>query len=102
MDDFQCNFFVGSPGGPTVEACHVCPPGHYCDRRGSSVPSGQCAEGHYCPGGQINERPQQHQCSEGHFCEKVSHASLVFSLTTNIDFSFLVFWPNYKLVLVPI
>ncbi|XP_056230180.1 uncharacterized protein LOC130167724 [Seriola aureovittata] len=69
-----------SLGGATVEACQLCPPGHYCHQRGRAEPSGQCAEGYYCPGGQSSERPKQHVCSVGHYCEKVSHPVLVFKL----------------------
>ncbi|XP_056298042.1 multiple epidermal growth factor-like domains protein 6 [Pseudoliparis swirei] len=61
-----------SLGGSTVEACQPCPPGHYCDRRGRAEPSGRCAEGYYCPGGQSVERPPQHVSSAGHFCQKGS------------------------------
>ncbi|GLD57311.1 zonadhesin-like isoform X1 [Lates japonicus] len=61
-----------SLGGFTVEACQLCPPGHYCHQRGRAEPSGQCAEGYYCPEGQSSERPQQHVCSVGHYCEKGS------------------------------
>ncbi|XP_033181414.1 uncharacterized protein LOC113134181 [Mastacembelus armatus] len=61
----------GSLGGSTVKACQLCPPGHYCHQRGRAEPSGQCAEGYYCPEGQSTERPQQHVCSVGHYCEKM-------------------------------
>ncbi|XP_030258688.1 zonadhesin isoform X7 [Sparus aurata] len=61
-----------SLGGSTVEACQQCPAGHYCHHRGRAEPSGQCAEGYYCPEGQSSERPQQHICSVGHCCEKGS------------------------------
>lgn len=64
-------------GGSTVRACQLCPPGHYCQQRGRAEPSGQCAEGYYCPEGQSSERPQQHVCSVGHYCEKVIHLVLV-------------------------
>ncbi|KAK7882552.1 hypothetical protein WMY93_028726 [Mugilogobius chulae] len=59
-------------GGATVEACRPCPPGHYCHSRGQTGPSGLCAEGYYCPGGQTSPMPQQHVCSVGHFCKKGS------------------------------
>lgn len=74
----------GSLGGSTVEACQLCPPGHYCHQRGKAEPSGQCAEGYYCPEGQSSERPQQHVCSVGHYCEKVSHAVRGFKLLSVI------------------
>ncbi|XP_035765653.1 zonadhesin [Neolamprologus brichardi] len=61
-----------SLGGSTVEACQLCPPGQYCHQQGMAEPSGPCAEGYYCPEGQISERPQQHACSVGHYCEKGS------------------------------
>ncbi|KAA8594284.1 hypothetical protein FQN60_005118, partial [Etheostoma spectabile] len=61
-----------SLGGSTVEVCQQCPPGHYCHQRGIAEPSGQCAEGYYCPEGQSSDRPQQHVCSVGHCCEKGS------------------------------
>ncbi|KAF3847745.1 hypothetical protein F7725_020773 [Dissostichus mawsoni] len=61
-----------SLGGSTVEACQQCPQGHYCHQRGKTEPSGWCAEGYYCPGGQSTERPQQNVCSVGHYCEKGS------------------------------
>ncbi|XP_037836575.1 multiple epidermal growth factor-like domains protein 11 [Kryptolebias marmoratus] len=61
-----------SLGGSTVETCQPCPPGHYCQQRGMAEPSGQCAEGYYCPKGQSSKRPQQHVCSVGHYCEKGS------------------------------
>ncbi|XP_041849947.1 neurogenic locus notch homolog protein 4-like [Melanotaenia boesemani] len=61
-----------SLGGATTEACQPCPPGHFCHKRGIAEPSGHCAEGFYCPEGQISERPQQHVCSVGHYCEKGS------------------------------
>ncbi|XP_036928145.1 uncharacterized protein LOC119004899 isoform X4 [Acanthopagrus latus] len=61
-----------SLGGSTVEACQLCPAGHYCHHKGRAEPSGQCAEGYYCPEGQSSERPQQHVCSVGHCCEKGS------------------------------
>ncbi|KAF7668979.1 hypothetical protein LDENG_00271770 [Lucifuga dentata] len=61
-----------SLGGSTVEACQLCPAGHYCQQRGIAEPSGQCAEGYYCPEGQSSERPQQHVCPVGHHCEKGS------------------------------
>ncbi|CAF97492.1 unnamed protein product [Tetraodon nigroviridis] len=52
--------------------------GHYCHERGMAKPSGLCADGYYCPKGQISDRPQEYLCSEGQFCEKgsVSHDSL--------------------------
>ncbi|KAM8904697.1 uncharacterized protein AB9W97_008232 isoform 6-T6 [Spinachia spinachia] len=59
-------------GGSTVGDCQMCPPGHYCHQRGIAEPSGQCAEGYYCPEGQSSQRPQQHVCSPGHYCEKGS------------------------------
>ncbi|KAM4567238.1 uncharacterized protein PAE49_010636 isoform 2-T2 [Odontesthes bonariensis] len=59
-----------SLGGVTAEACQPCPPGHYCHQRGISEPSGHCAEGYYCPVGQISERPEQHVCLVGHYCVK--------------------------------
>ncbi|KAI4815467.1 hypothetical protein KUCAC02_005611 [Chaenocephalus aceratus] len=61
-----------SLGGSTVEACQQCPQGHYCHQRGTTEPSGWCAEGYYCPEGQSAERPQQNVCSVGHYCEKGS------------------------------
>ncbi|KAG7455700.1 SCO-spondin-like isoform X1, partial [Solea senegalensis] len=64
--------FKGSLGGSTVEACQVCLPGHYCHQSGKAEPSGQCAEGYYCPEGQSSAKPQHHMCSEGHYCEKGS------------------------------
>jgi len=70
----------GSLGGSTVEACQPCPPGHYCDRRGRAEPSGRCAEGYYCPGGQSVERPPQHVSSAGHFCQKVRPPVSLFQL----------------------
>ena len=74
----------GSLGGVTAEACQPCPPGHYCHQRGTSEPSGRCAEGYYCPVGQISERPEQHVCSVGHYCVKVSHSTLVLKLLSVI------------------
>ncbi|KAM9734328.1 uncharacterized protein ACNS7B_016072 [Menidia menidia] len=59
-------------GGVRAEACQPCPPGHHCNQRGLFKPSGLCAEGYYCPVGQISETPEQHICSVGHFCEKGS------------------------------
>ncbi|XP_077422977.1 uncharacterized protein LOC144052618 isoform X3 [Vanacampus margaritifer] len=56
----------------SMESCRPCPAGHYCHQRGSSEPSGQCADGYYCPLGQSSERPQQHVCPVGHYCEKGS------------------------------
>lgn len=79
---FVCS--PGSPGGSTAETCQPCPPGQYCQQRGMAEPSGQCAEGYYCPKGQISERPQQHICSVGHYCEKVSHITLVLKLLSLI------------------
>lgn len=73
-------YLSGSVGGSTVEACKLCPPGHYCHQRGIAEPSGQCAKGYFCPEGQTSERPQQHVCSAGHCCEKVSHLVLVSKL----------------------
>ncbi|XP_037124116.1 zonadhesin [Syngnathus acus] len=61
-----------SVGGSSAESCRPCPAGHYCHQRGSSEPSGQCADGYYCPPGQNSERPQQHVCPVGHYCEKGS------------------------------
>lgn len=66
----------GSSGGFTIEACQLCPPGHYCHQRGKAEPSGLCAAGYYCPGGQSSDRPQQHLCPAGHYCEKVRHMCL--------------------------
>ncbi|AWO99018.1 putative SCO-spondin-like [Scophthalmus maximus] len=54
----------------------VCPPGHYCHPRGRAEPSGQCAEGYYCPEGQSSDRPQLHICSVGHYCEKCATDSM--------------------------
>ncbi|XP_031647270.1 scavenger receptor class F member 1-like [Oncorhynchus kisutch] len=59
-------------GGSTVDDCQPCPPGHYCDQIGLAEPSGQCAAGYYCPGGQSTDRPSQHVCGVGHFCKEGS------------------------------
>ncbi|XP_030007195.1 multiple epidermal growth factor-like domains protein 11 [Sphaeramia orbicularis] len=61
-----------SYGGFTEGACQPCPPGHYCSQSGMAEPSGQCAEGYYCPEGQSFQSPQQHVCSAGHYCKKGS------------------------------
>lgn len=74
----------GSLGGSTVGACRLCPAGHYCSQRGIAEPSGQCAEGYYCPEGQSSETPQQHVCSAGHHCEKVKHPILAFKLLSSV------------------
>lgn len=55
-----------------MDDCQPCPPGHYCDQIGLVEPSGQCAAGYYCPGGQSTDRPSQHVCGVGHFCKEVS------------------------------
>lgn len=81
---YTVSYPSGSFGGSTVRACQLCPPGHYCHQRGRAEPSGQCAEGYYCPEGQSSERPQQHVCSAGHYCEKVSHPGLVLKLLSVI------------------
>ena len=31
-------------------------------------PTGECAEGYYCPGGQVTPTPVEFPCSPGHFC----------------------------------
>ncbi|KAJ8368244.1 hypothetical protein SKAU_G00082720 [Synaphobranchus kaupii] len=62
----------GSPGGSALEDCPPCPSGQYCSQSGLVVPSGPCAAGHYCPGGQATGRPSQHACTAGHFCEEGS------------------------------
>lgn len=49
-----------------------------------SEPSGQCAEGYYCPEGQSSEGPQQHVCSVGHYCQKVKLPVFVFKLLSSI------------------
>ncbi|XP_075892173.1 uncharacterized protein LOC142895201 [Nelusetta ayraudi] len=59
-------------GGSALEACRLCPPGYYCEQAGMAEPSGSCAEGYYCPGGQSSQRPDGHICSAGHHCEKGS------------------------------
>ncbi|CAB1347527.1 unnamed protein product, partial [Coregonus sp. 'balchen'] len=63
---------TGRSGGSTVDDCQPCPPGHYCNQTGLAEPSGQCAAGYYCPGGQSTDRPSQHVCGVGHFCEEGS------------------------------
>ncbi|KAJ7990480.1 hypothetical protein DPEC_G00300750 [Dallia pectoralis] len=55
-------------GGSDLDECHPCPPGHYCGQTGSANPSGLCAAGFFCPGGQSTDRPEQHVCGAGHFC----------------------------------
>lgn len=70
---------IDSVGGSTVEACQLCPPGHYCQQRGMAEPSGLCVEGYYCPEGQSSDRPQQHVCSVGHFCLQVNHPVFILS-----------------------
>ncbi|XP_077467725.1 uncharacterized protein LOC144083617 [Stigmatopora argus] len=61
-----------SHGGVSLESCQSCPRGHYCHRRGSTEPGGQCSVGYYCPAGQSSDRPPRHVCPAGHYCEKGS------------------------------
>lgn len=81
---YTVSYLSGFIGGSKAEDCQLCPPGHYCHQRGAAEPSGQCAEGYYCPEGQTSERPQQHVCSVGHYCEKVSHPVSVLKLLSAI------------------
>lgn len=80
FDMYIVSYLADSFGGSTVRDCQLCPAGQYCHQRGRAEPSGQCAEGYYCPEGQSSERPQQHVCSVGHYCEKVIRLVLVLKL----------------------
>jgi hypothetical protein len=35
----------------------LCPPGHYCEADGLTVPSGLCEAGYFCKGGSIIATP---------------------------------------------
>ncbi|XP_041098352.1 SCO-spondin [Polyodon spathula] len=60
------------PGGSTSADCRPCLPGHYCGQHALAAPSGVCAAGYYCPGGQNSSRPMYYPCSPGHFCTEGS------------------------------
>lgn len=93
-----CVLTPGFLGGSTVETCQPCPPGHYCDQRGGTEPSGHCVEGYYCPEGQTSRRPQLHVCSLGHYCEKVSHVPLVLKLLSVIAAEFCMRFPHSRVL----
>lgn len=93
-----CVLTPGFLGGSTVETCQPCPPGHYCNQRGGTEPSGHCVEGYYCPEGQTSQRPQLHVCSLGHYCEKVSHVPLVLKLLSVITAEFCMRFPHSRVL----
>ena len=51
----------------TEAECRACLPGHYCDRKGLSYPSGICSEGFYCVSGSSTPAPVDGQ-NDGYTC----------------------------------
>ncbi|PIK35709.1 hypothetical protein BSL78_27465 [Apostichopus japonicus] len=48
--------------------CYPCSGGFYCETEGLTIPTGECAEGYYCPDGTIYREPNNTFCPVGHYC----------------------------------
>nr|XP_006821767.1 PREDICTED: uncharacterized protein LOC100369099 [Saccoglossus kowalevskii] len=60
--------FSGKEYNVNITDCEECTPGSYCEQYGLAAPSGLCAAGYFCPGGQASIQPVDLACSPGHFC----------------------------------
>ena len=65
--------FSQSIGNENPSDCLSCTPGEFCAGHGLSGPSGNCAAGYFCPGGQDTATPSAQQCPLGHHCPVGSH-----------------------------
>ena len=56
-------------GSQEIGDCEPCPAGLYCEGYALFLPTGNCLDGYYCPGGQQTPTPIEYICPLGHFCE---------------------------------
>ena len=57
--------FLNVTGGKEEADCLECPRGSYCQGYGNGNPTGPCADGYYCPPGQIDDQPSAFPCPVG-------------------------------------
>lgn len=59
---------AGQTGLTDAAECSDCPAGSYCHSSSATQPTGDCAEGYYCPAGSSVAAPAATPCTAGHFC----------------------------------
>lgn len=57
--------FLNVTGGETVNDCLPCTGGMYCAGYGNPWPTGDCAQGYYCPVGMNMSMPDEYACPQG-------------------------------------
>jgi hypothetical protein len=50
------------------DECYPCSGGKYCETEGLTEPTGDCAEGYFCPPGTIDREPEGNECYIDHYC----------------------------------
>lgn len=66
-------------GATTIDFCLSCPAGYYCEIEGLSAPTGQCAEGYFCPNGfsASTPTPSSQECPIGYYCPQGTPSKLM-------------------------